>query len=71
MDFDEEDDPASDILYAGTPYQTSCFDLLARTGDAEWLLELLAAHKPLVTTADPNGNTPLHFAAANGNDGTK
>jgi uncharacterized protein len=44
-------------------------DIPARTGDTEWLIELLSAHKDLVAATDRNGNTPLHFASANGHNG--
>ena len=42
---------------------------IARTGDAEWLVELLSSHPELVSSTDSNKNTPLHFSSANGHNG--
>ena len=51
------------------PPQIVLSNTSARTGDSGWLLELLSAHKDLVSITDPNANTPLHFASANGHNG--
>jgi ankyrin repeat protein len=70
-DNNEEEDIQDDFLYAGTLNTIQGWMLtLARTGDQEWLIELLAAHPELVSATDSNGNTPLHFASANGHTGT-
>jgi len=64
----EAEDVVGDFLYAGI---FLCIRLLtvARAGDEEWLLELLATRPELVSEVDENGNTALHLSSANGHAG--